>query len=214
MRYVQAGMVLFALMLGVAGALTINVDGYGEPAWDGWLLGTDPDEADIPQDYDIEDFFTTDNMLYMYFRVDVYGIPTLDPPFTCYYQVHLDLDMNPATGRPINGVGAEYILDYRKLPDGTPVVTLYDENMNPVSGADVGAAQQNIPDPGTTELKVALADLGIGPGHTLNILAFLNNGQVYPDDKTVTYTTIIPEPITLALFGIGLAGFGIIRRKR
>ena len=82
-------------------------------------------------------------------------------------------------------------------------------NQNNVPGVTAGTAQTfNIPT-GATELL-----LGIGPDNNLND----NAGLGY--DVTVTVASqgaAVPEPSTIALFGLGIAcvaGFGLCPRRR
>lgn len=191
-------------------AITINVDGDGSDWTDPYSwLGQDPNEQDIPDDYDIADVFTTDDFHDVFFRCDVWGTPDLSN-FGSYYDVLMDIDQDNTTGYINYGIGAEYILrlEYDPILDQY-VSTLYDSTFTPVPGADTDGAQDS-----TTETSVSLADLGIGPGHTLDLVFFINNGVAAPDDVTVVYTTQIPEPGTLMMVGAGLlAVAGLVRRR-
>ena len=54
-------------------------------------------------------------------------------------------------------------------------------------------------------------DLGFGG---LNFSAFLDNSTITGVWDAESFTTSVPEPGTFALFGIGLVGIGLVRRRR
>ncbi len=161
-------------------------------------LTSDPNEPTISDDdYDLGDFYVTNDNMNMFFRLDVYGTPTLTGllPFNpAFYQIYLDIDHNTATGTLFNGIGVDRIIDYR-FSSG---VRVYDGNWT-----TVGTGAQSI----TTEISAPLTDLGLSAGMTINMFAYLDNGGFPEDDRTsIVEYQVIPEPGTWLLlsFGIGV----------
>jgi len=175
-------------------AQAVVIDGNVNPLdeWSGTYMLTDPNELNIPDDWDIADVFGVSGSTYVSFRVDVYGSATLNAYGlgTCFYQVHMDLDLNMATGRPIDGIGAEYVLDYRKI-GGIPSARLYDTR----DGGWTYLSDQTGAQVSVTELRVIIADMeGAIPGEVMNVVFAINNGGSPPDDVTDMMGYVIPEP--------------------
>lgn len=107
--------------------------------------------------------------------------------------VELDSDFNQTVGGPS-------VLTETLTPSGTLGIS---ETKN---GAIVtpGSVWQTFFSPGTTDLMISmnLFNKGTTASVTNTVVQFIPSRQT------------IPEPLTLAVFGAGLAGLGFVRRKR
>jgi len=202
--------ILLTFYFGGTKALAITIDGLPSD-WGTILpLGSDPNEPLIPDNYDISAFYVTNDNSNLYFRMDVFGTPTLTgvfPSNSAFYQIYLDTDQQAGTGLSIYGIGADRIIDYRSSG-----VTVYDAAGNNLGGGNGG--QNTI-----TELGVSAATLGLSNGTNIDMVAYLDNGGPPADDYisntgSFTYTYPIPEPATLLLLGGGLLSLTAMVRKR
>ena len=136
-----------------------------------------------------------------------------------------DTDGTMATGYFVYDAGTNSISDYNIVTDfistggycgdfgGT-----YSPSTATVGGA-VSALELILVDDNGSNLILQFNTLLTDAGGTVDLLAGvskeLNSGQVEREIWTGFLTgTAVPEPGTLALFGIGLAGMGLARRKK
>ena len=176
------------LVAGSALAITIAVDGVRESAWDGdggQTPGntTDPDEVDIPNNYDIEEILWTNDTTNFYFLIQTYDnvIFTGNPRPTII--ICLDTDNNTSTGgsyancNNMSGIDRSIIIDRSaaEIYDGDP-------NNGTYLNDGTHAYQTNI-----TEISVALSDLGLSASNcsqNMPAVVYFDNGTVAPDDNT------------------------------
>jgi hypothetical protein len=105
------GLILPLLIVSVASAITIQVDGNREPAWDGTpAQALDPNEADIDDRYDISEINWTNNSLgsapwgNLYLLVTTYANLDVNyPPISPQIIICIDTDNSTVTGATITG---------------------------------------------------------------------------------------------------------------
>jgi hypothetical protein len=219
MRKCLAVMALLAIALMVsatsASAITVNglIDGaeWNDPATIYWTHVTDPNESNIADNYDASNFYVTNNATDMYFRFDVFGVPTLSG--ASYYAIYIDSDINASTGYDWEGIGAEAYIKYYLIA-GVPTAKAATWNILGYWNAEttvLGAHNAS----GITELGASYASLGVsGQNQVLKIRGYVDGGNTNPDDLTVITGYPAPEPTSMALLGIGLLGAIGTRLKR
>lgn len=217
------------LSLIAAQADVINIDGYatdwGSPdntnddARDGWYNAQWNDDVDIDFNYYEWDYETGSG--YCAFAFETYATMP-DNTSLDYAEILINIDKNTGSGGTRHGhPGFEYAIWYDLSPT-TPIVTLF-EYTDPsgappldwyaVIGADVDALRLDPTD--FVEFRVAATDIGYPPSFEWG--AYYENDQGPPDDlcpDDADQPGETPEPATMTLFGLGLLGLGVWRRRR
>lgn len=209
--------VALALLLFVAG------DAAAVPVVDGtnslgeWTVGliintADPNEAAIPNSYDISRVAmisefggsAADDGLYV--LIETYGAPTFTSldPFPPIDPVFY------ATGLDTNGDGdftdaADRIFDFRAAG-----FTVFDGTGSAVAGSPSAVMGSAV------EYFVPAGMFSSFPLGGFNTFTLLDNAGAPPDDRVPDdgFSTLVPEPTSMILFGSGLLGALGYRRKR
>ncbi|MFN8596880.1 MAG: hypothetical protein U0559_11950 [Anaerolineae bacterium] len=204
---VVLGVSLALLVVGIAVALSITVDGNVADWTAGALVASDLQEAAIPDQWNISALYFTNDTSHIYFRWDTYANASYLGTFQL---VCIDIDPNalPVTGGSIpqcsNQVGVDYIV---RITDGG---SNYLGGQNLLHCSDTALQWQdctpvvpNVPLQFRftglySELGVGLADIGyttlpLGTGNcpnstsgqpcTTHIALYFDNGAVPPDDN-------------------------------
>ena len=217
--------IILALMIvGVAGAITIVVDGAQEAAWSGsggQIPGTvaDPNEAAITDGYDIETFKWTNDQTNIYFLFQTYAntIYTGFPQPTII--ICFNTDNNTATGAAYANCNGMTGID-RSVTISSSGVTVFDGAPGgTVLGPGVRATQNMI-----TEVSVPLSLFGFGPGTcpgNIPAAIYFDNGITDPDDNVpdsaptavscggttaVTLSSLQAQPTTSPVLPVALVG--------
>jgi hypothetical protein len=194
------------LFSSIAYAISINVDGVREAAWNGSGgqtpgIYTDTNEILIINGYDIQTVQWTNDGTYMYFLLQTYADTIIpgDPVPTIY--ICLDTDNNAGTGGDYancsNMTGIERTIvifgSMVEVVDGDP-------NTGPVIGNGTRGTAMDI-----TEVSVSLSSLGFSgtfcPASITSAIYFdngiTNPDDSVPDDGTLTLSCGTPTAVTL-----------------
>jgi hypothetical protein len=233
--------ILSLLVVGVAGAITIVVDGIREAAWNGsggQTPGTvtDPNEAAITDGYDIQTFQWTNDQTNIYFLFETYAntIYTGFPAPTIV--ICFNTDNNTATGGAYANCNNMTGID-RSVTISAAGVTVFDGIPGgTVLGTGTRATVNTI-----TEVSVSLSLFGFGPGTCPSVIPaaiYFDNGITDPDDNVpdtnpttvscggptaVTLSSLQAQPTTSPVLPVALVGVSaaaligvvfLIRRKK
>lgn len=181
-------LLLSLVVLSVASATTIVVDGDGSDWPSGALLTTSPNDGLIDDEYDLEDIYFTNNTTDLFWRVDLYGTPSI----TFLLYICMNTDVNPATGRSdltfecASQVGVDFYI--KIFDDGSP--SLYSCASDPctdtVSATVAGAVAGS-----TFEASANLVELGITSNRTIPTTLVTIEGDT-PSQEDVA---VVPAPI-------------------
>lgn len=203
--------IMMALLLSVTSdASAVVVDGINSAGeWTaGLLVNTlDPNEAAIPNGYDISRVAMQSDALGFYVLVELYGAPTftsldvLPPIDPVFYTTGLDLN---ADG-DFTDLG-DRIFDFRASG-----FTVYNGLGGVVAGAPSAVMGSAV------EYFIPAGMFSSFPLGGFNTFSLLDNAGAPPDDRVPDdgFSTTIPEPTSMLLVGSGLLGaLGLRRRKR
>jgi hypothetical protein len=181
------------LLVGVAAAAVITIDGDGTD-WPGnpscppgqtgcALVGIDPDEAAIPNEYDIEQTWFTNDGTYAYFRIDTYAPVNFTRPFE-HIDICLDTDRDATTGwvdNTCNSIGAERMLRLSNDDLGVTsarILACTSVACNSLIGVGTFAIGSR-----PIELRTPLSFWGaITNGQTISMAMYFDNADSPPDD--------------------------------
>lgn len=216
-RATLLSLLLGVLVVGVAFAITITVDGDRESAWSGGggqTPGTinDPNENGTPpntvvDNVDIQTFQWTNDATTFYFLVDVWDVAPLMPALAPI-DICLDSDNNVSTSIPAgntiyqnrcaypSGVtGIDRIIEAYRLPSGVLLVDVYNAAVYPMTYLGAGLLGYN---PAATtpvvEISVPVSLLGFGSGvcpSSIPTVLYYDGGDSNIDDNLPDSGTVI-----------------------
>ena len=201
---------MMALLLCVTSdASAVVVDGINSAGeWVAGLLinGFDPNEAAIPDGYDISRVAMQSDALGLYVLIELYGVPTftsldtLPPLDPVFYATGLDLNSDG----DFTDLG-DRIFDFRASG-----FTVFDGSGSVVAGAPSAVKSSGV------EYFIPAGMFSSFPLGGFNTFSLLDNAGAPPDDRIPDsgFHTTIPEPTSMILFGTGLLGALGFRRKR
>lgn len=187
-RATLLSLLLGVLVVGVAFAITITVDGTRESAWDGGGAVSDPNEGTITNDgVDLETIEWTNDGTNFYFLFKTFGTTSWNPagPNDPYIILCIDNDNNDATGTsiiPTNCPGAGYDR-YVQVYGGLSLsVEVYDDDYSSLILATTNVAYGGTD---TTELSIDNASLGLSNANcgTMPTTVYMDGRTAAPDDN-------------------------------
>jgi hypothetical protein len=197
--------ILSLLMVGVAGAITIVVDGNQEAAWTTGVgaqvpgVATDLNEPAINDNVDIQTLRWTNDPTNFYFLVATWATPPLMPPLAPI-DICLNTDNSGATDIPASNTiqrnrcsygtgvtGIDTVVEAYRLNNGTLLADVYDVTTATPTLVGTGVLGYN---PAATtpvvEISVPLTSLGFGVGScpaTIPTVVYYDGGDTNPDDN-------------------------------
>ncbi len=216
--------VLALLMVGVAYAITIVVDGNREAAWNGsggQIPGviTDTNEISITDNVDISYTQWTNDQTNFYWLIGVWAPPPLMPPLAVI-DICLNKDNSVSTDIPVTNTvqrdrcsystgvsGIDTVVEAYILNNGTQVVDVFNVTTFPKTfiGSGVLGYSQTTTTP-VVEISVPLSVLGFSNTNcpaTIPMVEYYDGGDTNPDDNlpnsgTVNINCGGPTAITLS----------------
>jgi len=210
---------LLVSIFGISQAQAITVDGFVSPGeeWDTyWIRGTDPNEAGIDDDYDIEILYAWWDDTDVYIRTDVFGSPTLDnidPSLVLtktMYQWTIDTD-----GDEVGDIAAVLLKANYDAVEDNYAVDLYRLDTTAYLGSGIAELGDIVEV--TFETSLVPTDLEPESDYDVAMYLALENAGGDEDDRlpNAGWVHTIPEPTSMLLLGIGLIGLaGSKVRKR
>jgi hypothetical protein len=200
----------------VAYAITINIDGIREAAWDGGGSVTDDNEVGVTNDgVDIEVIGWTNDTTNFYFLVSTYsttGWNDNNGPDFPYLYFCLNTDNNVSTGTAnICVLGSGGYDRYIRVAGPTPLtVTVFDHNFNALGATTNIATLTTI-----TELSVDLASLGLSGSNCGSIpsSAYFDGRTGDPDDNVLDgsdFSMNCGSPTAVTLQSITASGQSLV----
>jgi len=220
MRGILTGIMAICLLAVASGVWAVTIDGLVSPSteWDSAAHKADPKddspipEYDIPDDWDIKDGYVIYDWVnnWLYFRIDVFGTPTLESPtfpgVYGYYDIYIDKvgygsDTQPDWAVRYTNFGGTIEVRLFNYPIVCPLCYIWKDS--------TAGAQSTV-----TEIGIPLDVIPLECGDTVNLIAYLDNQGLPPDDWIKSGYTLIPEPGSLTLLTLGLGGaVALFRRK-
>jgi hypothetical protein len=125
------------------------------------------------------------------------------------------------SGAPITGLD----LDFNGTADsdfdwgGWSLSSVTETAYTSPGGKEVGQLTVYCSDPGKCNTGTSQAVLSVGDYTSLYVIKDIQLGNIGLGNETISYIgqsfhTAVPEPMTLALFGTGLFGLGLVQRRR
>ncbi|HNB55079.1 MAG TPA: hypothetical protein PK530_24225, partial [Anaerolineales bacterium] len=181
-------LLLGVLVVGVAYAITIAVDGTRESAWDGGGSASDPNEGTITNDgVDLERVEWTNDDTNFYILFNTYANTNWNPagPNDPYIILCIDNDNNDSTGTsiiPTNCPGAGYDR-YVQIYGGTSLfVEVYQDDYATLISATTSVSYGGVD---ITELSIDNASLGLSNSNcgTMPTTVYMDGRTAAPDDN-------------------------------
>ncbi|MGC9399701.1 MAG: hypothetical protein ACP5HM_11260 [Anaerolineae bacterium] len=215
---------LALVVSGVVLATVITVDGDPSDWPSGARLTTDPDEANVSNEWDIEDVYATNSgpasTGKAFFMVQSYGTP-MEFDFADYLFICVDTDADNTTGAQVGTTGSpnacttarEGIDSFIRIAENAYGV-LYTCNTSSCSAVGSTPVWSFNASDGTIEVEETLANLGITAdqdGATLPLVFYYDNDSLYDDNIPDTgylewkVGTGSPTAVTLSAIDAGPA---------